>query len=255
MPKGRVAITQEFYDKIVDAFRVDPTNYTAAAKLAGIGRNTAKRGWNLGWPDKGYPPIKDTLELEALEARKDRAVDDEARLASLKEQEGVSDAHLRALARRDAIRARGEEGKMVKAARVSAIQLLEVCQKLTTAINDIAPKVAEAVRRIELTKASINEIDAIGRIIWRLAISTRAGSATAFQILQAERLLLGQPTDIIGITDLDNMDEDDALNELEEAAKSLGRIKRRRAGRLQKADLRVIEGGANGKKNGSVRSA
>lgn len=253
---GRRAITPDYYDSIVDAFREDPGNYSAAAKRAGIGRNTAKRAWNDGWPDKGFPPVEKTLELEQLEARKDRAAADEARIDELREDQTVTDAAIRAKARRDAIRARGEEGRMVKAARVSAINLLESAQKITASINDIAPKVAQAVREIELEGATVKEIDAIGRILWRLSISTRAGAATAWNILQAERLLLGQPTDIIGITDMDNLDEADAMKELEEAAKALERVKRRK---LKKGDLRVLKGGAdkpNGKKkNGSARSA
>lgn len=236
-------ITQEYFDSFVDAFRETPDNFNAVAKTTGCTWRTARKAWEKGWPRHNFPPIKEVLELERLEARADRKAADDARLAELREQEDVNEAQIRAQARRDAIAARAEEAKMVKAARRSAVSLLEASRKLADGVADLAPQVRDAIKTLVVSAKDpdIDQIERIAKLLWRISISTRASSQTAFQILQAERLLLGQPTDIIGVTDLDRMGPDEAMAELENAAKTLERMKKRRGKKA--SDFRVLEGG------------
>lgn len=235
-------IDQDLFDDLVEAFRETPGNFNAVSKAVGVSWRTAKKAWLKGWPAREFGPVSKVIELEELEARANRAEADERKLAELKEDEAVNDAAIRAQARRDAIAARSEESTMVKAARLSAINLLDTSRKLGDGIRDLAPKLRDAIKRIEFAEETdLDDIERVAKLLWRLSISTRAGASTAWTILQAERLLLGQPTDIIGLTDLDNMDEREAMKELEEAAKSFERIKERR--KKTAASFRVLQGG------------
>lgn len=231
---ARVTVDRDYYDRVVDAFRDHGVNFAAVAKVAGIARKTAKKAWNIGWPNKGFAPIAQVIELEELEARAQRPARALTRMEELRGQQDINDAQLRAAARRDAVRARADEARMVRAARASAINLLEATKLLTAGLRALAPKVGDAIASIDLERVAVKDVDAVARIVWRLSISARAGSATAWQILQAERLLLGQPTDIVSVTGAENLDEAGALRELEEAAKALERVKRRRQ---KKGDL------------------
>lgn len=237
-------IDQDLYDEIIDAFRENPGNFHAVSQAVGCSWRTAKKAWTEGWEKRNFGPVEKVIELEELEARAVRLEEEEQKLARLREEEAVNDAHIRAQARRDAIAARAEEAKMVKAARASAVSLLEASRKLSNGIEALAPQVRDAIKSLALDAKDpdIDQIERIAKLLWRVSISTRASSQTAFQILQAERLLLGQPTDIIGVTDLDKMGPDEAMAELENAAKTLQRMRERKK-KKNASDFRVLEGG------------
>ena len=236
---ARAKVDQEYYDKIVDAFRENPGVFIDVRQKTGVSRRTAKKAWDEGWPAKGFPPVKQTLELEALQSRKERTEAMDATIEALKKDKNIDEAATRAMARRDAIQARIEEGKMIKNARLSAIQLLESCKSIAASLADVAPKVATAIRSLDVTGMGTKELEGVVRLLWRLSSSTRAASSTAWDILRSERLLLGQPTDIIGVQDMDNMSETEAMTELEEAAKALERMKARQANR---GNFHIIDG-------------
>jgi hypothetical protein len=88
-------VTQEVYDRLVQAFRATPGMYDKAAHVVGVSNKTAQRAWERGYEDRGMRPIKDVIaEIQAAalaktqqeEASKQRAALDA--LAELHKQEG-----------------------------------------------------------------------------------------------------------------------------------------------------------------------
>ena len=242
------SIDADRYDRLLAAFREKPENYTAAAKKAGVTFRTAKKAWLKGWPSKNFEPIKTIIALEHFEARAARH-DTSAPEHDISDEEAAraraaaKEAEERAKARRDAITARVEEAKMIKTARGSAIHLLAITKKILAGMGPLADEVHDRLTQIKLNdETTVADLEDIARLIWRLAISTKSGTETAFKILQSERLLLGQPTDIIGVTDLDNLTLDDAIGELRDATAALKRYESRKESDTSNR-FEVISGG------------
>jgi hypothetical protein len=227
-------ITNDIYNAVLDAFREHPGNYSAAQKLAkadprtegSIAYATMRKAWNIGWPEQEKKSIKAALASEALAARRlleeQKKVTEQDALAAL-----VSDEALIAeQARNDAITARVGETKLVRAARENAIELLTNSKELLQGFGNLAPKVTKYLENLEINDDE--DVKLAAQLLWRLATSSRAATAAGMQVLQMERLLLGQPTEIIGVKDVEGISEKDALVELEEAAKAADRVRKRR---------------------------
>jgi hypothetical protein len=230
----RRPITQDFYDAAVDAYRRFPGNHQAASEeIRNDPRSkgtctwkTAKRAWDEGWPRYQMKPIKDVLNLEEISSRrlleKEREKNEEQILVSIASDEAL----LKEKARQDAITARVSETLLVRAARDNVVELLANTKELLKGFQQVAPKVALFLETMEVNDQQQAERTAM--LLWRIAISSRAAVESGWKALQMERLLLGQPTDIIGMKDVDNISDFDALKELEEAAKAAERVRERR---------------------------
>lgn len=244
--------TARLHVRLLNAFRVLQENatgpltggYAAAAKTAGCDARTAKRGFHDGWPDYGLDSIAGIIAKEQAGAR--AAIEGE--LSEAAEASVAEVAKEKAAARKDAIKARAEEGKLVRAARGNIVELLESGRELLAGYRKLAPRVTKLLASIDRKIEAILEddsttgveemLDLVERtaaVLWRLSTSARASTSAGMQALQMERLLLGQPTEIIGVTDLDSMNEDEAIAELEEAAAVAARMKKRRANRIRLA--------------------
>ncbi len=237
---ARRKITPEFYQALVDAFRDMPGNASGAATVvkASLGGScdyrTAARAWDRGWPKLELIPIAEYLEKEKIAARAKLATETAVKALDAATSD---EAIVREQARIDAINARTDEGRLVRSARANVLALLESSEELLAGYRKLAPKVKKALAEID-----VDDLDPekAARMLWRLAISSRAAIDAGMRVLQAERLLLGQPMEIIGIRDMD-MDESDVLVELEEAATMAARIRERRARRDGR--LRLLQGG------------
>ncbi|HHH30691.1 MAG TPA: hypothetical protein ENK57_20435 [Polyangiaceae bacterium] len=251
--------TVKLHARLLDAFRVLQENatgpltggYAAAAKVAECDARTAKRGFVKGWPDYGLDSIADIVAAEQAAAR--AAIQGE--LSEAAEASVAVVAKEKAAARADAIKARAEEGKLVRAARGNIVELLENGRELLAGYRKLAPRVSKLIaaieKKIDKLLAEESETTDIGEmldlvertaaVLWRLSTSARASTSAGMQALQMERLLLGQPTEIIGVTDLDAMDEDEAIAELEAAAD----VAKRMRARKKRRELRLAA--SNGK--------
>lgn len=247
--------TVELHAALLDVFRTLQENatgpltggYAAAAKVAKCDARTAKRAFVKGWELYGLDAIRDIITAEQSAAR--AAIEGE--LSEAAEATVAVEAKEKAAARRDAIKARAEEGKLVRAARGNVVVLLESCRDLLSAYRKLAPNVRKLVEKINIKidaaldadegspEEMLDLVERVAAVLWRLSTSSRASTAAGMQALQMERLLLGQPTEIIGVTDLDSMNEDEAIRELEEAAATASRMKARRAKRMKKSALRL----------------
>ena len=247
---GRRKITPEFYRALCDAFRQLPADPSGAARLvreatgSTCDRRTAIRAWHKGWPKLELLSISELLEKEKIAARAALVAVEAAELLT----SATSDeALVREQARIDAIKARTDEGRLVRTSRSNVLALLESSEELLAGYRKLAPKVKQALENIDVENI---DPEKAARLLWRVAISSRAAIDAGMRTLQMERLLLGQPMEIIGIRDMD-LDESDVLEELEEAATMAARIRERRARRDGR--LHLLQGGkSSGSGNGAV---
>ena len=216
-PKIRLkskTLTAESWDTMLAAYRERPADVPHAAKVARVTLHIADRAWRTGWED-AYPAISELVAAEQIEARlaRDRAEADLARKqrASAAEVEAERAAALR----RDAIKARTDEGQMITASRTAAMGALAVSANLLGSLYKIAPRVQEAI-----SASDLSVVDYV-RLVQRLGGVTRQATDAAEASMRMERLMLGEPTHIVGIAGSGNMSRDEALEELREAARLL----------------------------------
>jgi hypothetical protein len=203
---GRV--DQATWDRLVEAYRQDPGNHSAAARLCDVQRRTSKRAYELGYPDRpwGTKPIKQLI-MEDIELARSR-VQLDAERAELEEDRTLLDSERdREAARQHAVRAKTEEAVLVSGARAAAMRGL-------AAAIEASPGVKAAMKRLgdELTEMA----EAGGPMDLKtrnfLSASCRRYSSMLRELAQAgqtamqmERLYLGEPTEIVGVkTELDD---------------------------------------------------
>jgi len=218
---ARRPVTRELYAKLLAGFRDAPGNASHAARVADCERRMAKRGWEEGWPV--YPwaePIRKVVEREQREAQEKARAEEVERA---RQAARVKDA-----AAEDAQRVHQEEGRLVNAARVNVIVLLNATGRLGPSLQILSTQIQQAIETGGLgpEKASA---------LLRNVASASASMVRAGQIaLQLERLYRGDPTQIVGVQAME-MTAEDAVREIEEAQEALTRYQRR--------GLEVIDGG------------
>ncbi len=223
----RAVITQEIYDRLLAAYREVPGNVTRAARMSGCGLMMARRAWEAGWPRLPWAtPIHSVLLREQEEARDAVAREHE------RERERME--AIREGARADAIKARTEEGMAIRQARANAIGALSVTNKVVAALL----KTADSLKAALETATSIDPSKA-AQLIERVVRAARQAGELAHRAIVMERLYLGKPTEILGLSSEEPFSPEQALEELSLAAEDRERYLRAQHG----GELRVIEGG------------
>ncbi len=68
--KKRPKLSKSLYDSILNAYRREPGNHSAAERATGFGRKACRMAWELGWAQKDWAkPIREVLQAELDEAR------------------------------------------------------------------------------------------------------------------------------------------------------------------------------------------
>ncbi len=230
---SRRVISQDFYDRLVAAFRQDPGNASAAARYAKCDPRTAKKGWERGWPEVGAwaKPINERLAEEQQEAR--------SRLAQTH-----SETFTREAARENAITVREQEGHIVAGARSNSFRLMQASEKLLIGIDALASRVShelqkytEAIGVDPKTNRPIyrHTIDAqkATRLMQSVSSALRQGNESALIAMRMERLHLGEPESILGLKD---MTIQKAAQDVERGTRAVKRARKRGL-------FTVIEGG------------
>lgn len=202
---ARRAITKDDYDKMVAAYREVPGNFTHCARKAGCWHGTAKRAWELGWPKNQMPPIKDVIAAEQQAARAKLQGEYETAQALAKTEvikdmvrDGAKVEAQRAeverqKAQEDSARSRAEEARMVRGSRTNSIGLLGVTAQLLQGGMKLAAKL-----RQQLEDGDFEPQEAV-KIINSIAAITQKQHEAAKMAMAMERLLLGEPTEILGV--------------------------------------------------------
>lgn len=231
-----MAITGEQYRLLVRSYREEPGGVSKAAREAGLSRPTARKAWTSGigvWVAKGQeeaaPPIKETVEEEQKAAR--------ASLLERQAERAVVDAEK---ARQDVIQARKQEAELVRGERANVMALIGTTGVILQGAIASAHEIQKALRtgKDPVTGKPIGLKDHVV-ILERIARLVRQAGESAVDVVRLERLLLGEPTEILGIRDLDSISEEDAIRELAEA----GEVARRMAARRKRDGFTVIDGG------------
>jgi len=216
---ARRKITQDFYDKLLDAYRELPAHYTNAAKAAGTTRKTSRKAWHEGWPDKGFPPIEQALKHEEELAR--------AQLARAREAE-LTEAHetnreVRQAAAVDAAATREREVMMVRAARENVVGFLKATNDLLHGGVILSGMIRETLDDMRANgkrpplKTSVYLMNAMGGAL-------RQGNEAATLALRMERLLAGEPEAILGVQD---MTVKECVREVRQAQRAMERAAKR----------------------------
>lgn len=237
-------ISAEHWDKLLESFRARPSGMTAASRAAKVAVNTAKKAWLEGMPHLGKGPIKAIVEEEQRAARATMA--DVQRTKAAEQAEANADRAWKEAekARRDVVMARKQEAELVRAERANVIALVGSTGRLLRGLIrrcETLEKQIETGREVDGSELRVK--DQV-EIAWKIGRIVRQTAEASMDVVKMERLLLGEPTEIVGNVNLDAISDEEAIREIEEAYLAAQRVKQRR-------ELVLVAGGkANGKANG-----
>ena len=257
---GKVSrITREVAEAILESFRHAPGNAQAAAKHAGCDRRTTKKAWELGLrscPDPRYRvPFQQLIEREQLETRARMVEDDaKARQRSL-EAEAQRQQNVRAKAIEDVTNTRAAEGTLVRAARTTTGLTLQALAQTGAGVAKVSQMVRMALEALvvrgdagvvcivndpigyqkerstggdgyqHLRAMGLAEAKGYTKTLATFATALRQVNDAAQKALEMERLLLGEPTKIVGIQHLESMTMDEAEKHVAAAQRAFNRLK------------------------------
>lgn len=221
---GRRAFPYAVYEALVEAFRFEPGNCNAAAKHAGIGYVAAKRGWELGWPTRGWLPIKQVLAEEQAEARK-RVAELEAREKELSDRERSLRVNIdRETLRADALKRREDWARAATVSRGNAIASMGVQAELLRAALQQAANWKTQLQDPTLKMSPA----AVVKLLKDLSSSILQSNEALKVAQQVEHLALGEPTDIFGMAGMGEADNPEAAaQDIDLAARALARARAR----------------------------
>lgn len=202
-------------------------NRSAVAKEAGVHRSTVAKAWTEGWPRYDLPPIDEALARDAAAARailQDGRVEAEpARLDVTPEEAARIQAHVdaeieRTKARLDVAVARAEEAKGVRVFRRNAIALGGMVAQLSRQMLTL-PALLEAAIERDADKLSAKDLVGLMRSSTRVA---KESVEAMHRAMVLERLLLGEPGEIVEVRDGD-MSEEEAVAWIRRAGAAIDR--------------------------------
>jgi hypothetical protein len=207
---GLHKVDKEYWDKLLNAYRKYPGGHGAVARELHADVRTVRKAWELGFRYTSYPaahqPIREIIEAEEVYARAQMA--EAQKLAVIKEAEleRARKNEVAERARRDAVEARTQEAGMVRLGRTSSIGLLISLNKLNQGISKLAESLDVSMREICKDTATglprkmgVVEMQRTAQLLNTLSSSVRQANEAAGKALEMERILLGEPTKIIGV--------------------------------------------------------
>lgn len=201
-------LDQPTWDLLLESYRSDPGNHSAASRHALVQRKTAKRAWEVGCPGKpwGLQAIKDMVAADADLARGRLQLEaDQAELAG--DQEALEAERDREAVRQHAIVARKEEATLVVLARQASIRAIagaiEASVGMRAAMKRIGTELETIAGGGPLTRKEMMDLS---NLLRRYAATVREITVAGQMSMEMERLYMGEPTEIIGVqTELDTM--------------------------------------------------
>ncbi len=230
-------IPKDVWRKVLESFRSQPGHFAAAARAAGITIPTAKKLWEVGYPndldEEVRRPLKDVIADEQLEARARMAELEALTAQQAAELEASRRAAVAERARRDANASREEEARIIRVARGTVGDVLAGLVNSAKAtlvvgrrMNALAEKWLEQQEQTPTLAFSPSELREVVEAQAKLASSTKAIVEAGHQAMQMERLLLGEPTAIIAHAHLQDITLEEAERRMAAAGRALERARR-----------------------------
>lgn len=187
------AITQDLVAALLDFFRRQPGDISEAARYAQCSRPTARKAWAKGFPGHhNGKPLEQVIKEEQAAARAEMLRETQARAAQAERD--------REDARKAAVQARKEEGMMVQGTRAVTGQAIVMAQKVITGSNALAERLKQ-ILQTEATKPTPDLTPiAMMNLLREASLVVNRLNDAAYQTMQMERLHLGEPTTIVGVT-------------------------------------------------------
>lgn len=227
----RRAITPEIFNDLVRAFRLQPGVYGAAARACGVDHRTAKKAWLQGWENKGFPPIKDLLKDEKKQVAALAAIEENA--GALEQVKRRLDSEIEAEASREyAIKVKMEEVHMIGTTRGMVTSHAQSLLTMAEASELLAARLGASIREFAMDESEplvygSPEYNKAYKAFRGVAMASRDIATAVKTTLEAERLHMGEPTEIIGHKDLDDMTIEELMQEIEEGDSAVLEAKRR----------------------------
>lgn len=237
-------ITPEVYEAARTAY-LSVGTVAAIREATGLGQRAAQRLLDSGEPRIGLPSLRDAARAEAakverrLRQRERQAAEQEAKeLAKTMEQRAKAARAAREHESKvlgDAVQARKEEVQLVRLNRISSTVLAQINADLLRTSSKVAKSLLEA----DLSKVSVRERLTILRTVAGIVHRTAQASAAAVNM---ERLLMGEPTAILGRADAPGPSTADMTpEEAEQWLAIANRAFKRRAERKSIIEAEVVE--------------
>lgn len=200
-------INVDKYRAMVEAARgLDPADKRAFFKaLAAAGRVklvTAEQAWRKGWPDAGMPSIRQIFMEESMPLGAARFLHGDETPTQRRAEEARIEASVRE--RLDIFNARTEEFRLVRYTRLFGLELLQESRDLMHAFKDVLDAVAtrlpDLVRDISQGPMTLSKLDRISGITEKFGRNYARYASALLDVIRAERLLVGQATEITETT-------------------------------------------------------
>lgn len=242
-------LTAEDHERALRAWLEHGT--ISAVQAAGFGRTQAEHLVHRGLPGLGLPPLQEVARKVVAEAdkltkklAKAAAEEDAAKTArALEERRRAAERareHERAILG-DATKAREEELRLVRSNRVASLVLASIGVDLLQTAGRLSQSLQRDAAQGKLDGLSPKERVGLVRTIATIAARTAEVSQRAVQM---ERLLMGEPTAILGHTSaspVGDMTPEEAERWFQLAEKAF----RRRAARSTVVDVDPVGAGAD----------
>lgn len=207
---ANLTYTRDLYNLLTDGFREAPGNASHAARVAGVDPRTARRAWQKGWPKFSWGiPIREVIRREMEAARTER----EKKLTADREQQQRD----REKARADAVRATAEEAQAASIARANGIAAGALIQSLLRSMVPLTKKLQESMEGADLKPREM------AKMLGDAAYIVRQGNEAIKTAFELERIRVGEPTQVIGVTSMDNVSPEEAAQDLVALARTLHR--------------------------------
>lgn len=222
------------------------------AKMAGVHRTTVAKAFKKGWPGLGLPPILEVIKVDQeaarailsdkireheekkaeVEAKRAKIVDLEAMTAAVeldREQAAearriqavVDDELRRQKARAQAAEDRAEEAKGVRVFRRNTIALGGMVAKLSRDMLRLPDAFTEALEK-EIRDGKLTSKAALQLMRTAARVNKETAEAMA-SVVKLNRLLLGEPGEIIGVQGTGELTPEEAASWIRRASTALER--------------------------------
>lgn len=244
------------WNRIVAAFAKHEGRVVLVAQELGWPKARTNRVYTKGYPSLGYPPVKSILGMDGsveaeLEVRAERQKKSEPAVPETGSKPGGSPGPQevraemmssteesrikrmvqlerdREAARKDAVQSRTEEALLVSTNRRNAIALNAVTSQVLQGAMKLSAKINQALELEASSKGKL-ELPAMLSLVRQAAAIARFNSEAAVLAVKAERLVMGQPTEVPGEGEGEGGTLDEAVAWIETAGRAVRLAQQRR---------------------------